>query len=66
MHDFNVFGNLKRVDFFFLIQVHKKKKKIQVHKDIDYLNKSMIVEGHKKCPFKEKLRETCQFIFKAK
>lgn len=57
MHDFNVFGNLKRVDFF---------KKIQVHEDIDYLKNSMIVERHKKCPFKEKLRETCQFIFKAK
>jgi len=31
-------------------------KNIKVHKDMEYLNKSMIVEGHKKsvCPFKKK------------
>lgn len=46
MHDFNVFENVKRIDFY---------KNIKVHKDMEYLNKSMIVEGHKKsvCPFKE-------------
>lgn len=38
MHDFNVFGNLKRIDFY---------KNIKVHKDKESLNKSMIVKGHK-------------------
>lgn len=45
MHDFNVFGNVK-IGFY---------RNIKVHKDMEYLNKSMIVEGHKKSvfPFKE-------------